>query len=119
MITNRRSFLKTLGLGLAALPVLGKLPAFAAGDADLPLAKETEDPGKTLKFCLNADKPTKNCEMRKAKDKSKQYCYNCQLYTKTTGDKKKGSGKCMILPKNKVNGDSWCMSWVQNPAVKD
>ena len=93
-------------------------PAFAS-DADLPPANETADPGKTLKYCANADKPSKNCAARKAKDKSKQYCYNCQLFTRLEGDKKAGKGKCMIMPKNNVNAGSWCMSWVQNPAVKD
>lgn len=122
MALNRRHFLKTTLLSLAALPFLGRFgsmggDAFAA--AELPLLKDGEEPGKALKYCSNADKPTKLCEPRKAKDKAKQYCYNCQLYTKTEGDKKAGKGKCMIMPKNRVEGGAWCMSWVQNPSVKD
>ena len=116
--SSRRSFLKTALFSLSALPFLGGFSAFAA-DADLPMAKEEEDPAKTLKYCANADKPNKNCVARKSKDKAKQYCYNCQLFTRLEGDKKGGKGKCMIMPKNRVNGGSWCMSWVQNPAVKD
>jgi len=119
MNSSRRTFLKSAALALATLPVLGRFaPAFAA-DADLPLAKETEDPAKTLKYCANADKPSKSCVARKSKDKAKQYCYNCQLFTRLEGDKKAGHGKCMIMPKNRVNGGSWCQSWVQNPAMKD
>jgi len=118
MNSSRRSFLKTAGFALATLPFLGRLPALAAG-TDLPLAKETEEPGKALHFCTNADKPNKACEARKAKDKKTQYCYDCQLFTRLDGEKKSGTGKCMIMPKNHVNANSWCMSWVQNPAVKD
>lgn len=117
MDCSRRSFLKTLSLSLAALPLLGKL-GFASAP-ELPLIKDGEEPGKALKYCSTADKPTKLCEARKAKEKAKQYCYNCQLFTKTEGEKKAGKGKCMIMPKNRVNGGGWCMSWVQNPAVKD
>lgn len=117
MSVSRRSFLKSLSISLAALPFLGRL-SFAA-DADLPMLKDGEDPGKALKYCSNADKPTPLAAARKAKDKSKQYCYNCQLYTKGEGEKKAGKGKCMLMPKNRVNGGGWCMSWVQNPAVKD
>ena len=117
MNSSRRSFLKTLALSLAAVPVLGRL-SFAA-DAALPLATDKEEPGKTLKYCANADKPSPNCAARKSKDKKNQYCYNCQLFTRLDGDKKTGHGKCMIMPKNSVNAASWCMSWVQNPAIKD
>ncbi len=116
MNSSRRSFLKTAAIALSTLPFLGRM-SFA--DAELPMAKETEDPAKTLKFCSNADKPSKGCEARKAKDKSKQYCYNCQLFTRLEGEKKAGKGKCMIMPKNRVPANGWCMSWVQNPAVKD
>jgi len=117
MAVSRRAFLKSLSLSLAALPFLGRL-SFAA-DADLPVLKDGEEPGKALKYTTNADKPTKLAETRKAKDKSKQYCYNCQLFTRTEGEKKAGKGKCMLMPKNRVNAAGWCMSWVQNPAVKD
>jgi len=117
MLSSRRSFLKALALSLAAVPVLGRL-SFAA-DADLPLANDKEEPGKTLKYCANADKPSANCAARKAKDKKNQYCYNCQLFNRIDGEKKSGHGKCLIMAKNRVNGGSWCMSWVQNPALKD
>jgi len=122
MSISRRSFLKYSVGTLVAVPLMAQLspwgPAYAA-DAGLPLIKDGEEPGKALKYCSNADKPTKLCEARKAKDKAKQYCYNCQLYTKTDGEKKTGSGKCMIIPKKRVHGAAWCISWVQHPAVKD
>jgi len=116
MSFSRRSFLKTTAFSLASLPLLGHISLAAD---ELPLLKEGEEPGKSLKYCANGDKPNKFCEARKSKDKAKQYCYNCQLYTKTEGDKKAGKGKCMIMPKNRVGGGGWCMSWVQSPTVKD
>jgi len=120
MSITRRSFLK-FSIGTAvAVPLMAKFspwgPAYAA---DLPLIKDGEEPGKALKYCSNADKPTKLCDARKAKEKASQYCYNCQLYTKGEGEKKASKGKCMIMPKHRVAGGAWCMSWVQNPAVKD
>lgn len=122
MSISRRFFLKYSVGTLIAVPFMARLspwgPAYAA-DASLPLIKDGEEPGKALKYCSNADKPTKLCDARKAKDKAKQYCYNCQLFTKGEGDKKTASGKCMIIPKNRVHGGAWCMSWVQNPSVKD
>ncbi len=120
MNSSRRSFLKITALTLASLPLAGRLlpsGSAKAADTDLPMAKETEEPAKTLKFCANADKPSKNCAARKAKDKKDQYCYNCQLFTKQEGDQKAAKGKCMIMPKNRVSGNSWCQSWVKNPTV--
>ncbi len=120
MALSRRTFLKSTFISLATLPFLGRFGSlgFEAQAADLPMLKDGEEPGKALKFCSNADKPTKLCEARKSKDKAKQYCYNCQLFTKTDGENKGAKGKCMIMPKHTVPGHGWCMSWVQNPAVK-
>lgn len=121
MSISRRSFLKYTAGALAAIPLASKVlamgDAFAAG-TELPLAKDTDEPAKSLKYCPNADKPSKNCAARKAKEKKDQYCYNCQLYQNPVGEKKAGKGKCMIMPKNRVEGAGWCQSWVQNPAVK-
>lgn len=122
MSVSRRSFLKLGAVAFAAVSIANRLASFSEGTAfaagsELPLAKETEEPAKSLKYCADADKPSKNCAARKAKDKKEQYCYNCQLFTKTVGDMKAASGKCMIMPKNSVSGKAWCQSWVKNPAV--
>lgn len=117
---SRRSFLKSAALTLAAIPFAGKLlhgGAAYAADADLPVAKETEEPAKSLKFCQNADKPSKNCAVRKGKDKAGQYCYNCQLFQKFEGETKAAKGKCLVMPGKRVPGVGWCNSWVKNPAV--
>ena len=120
MNESRRSFLKLAAVTLASIPFAGKLlqssPALAA-DADLPMASEKEEPAKSLKFCSNADKPSKNCAVRKDKAKDGQYCYSCQLFQKISGEGKKANGKCLVMVKNRVPGNGWCNSWVKNPAV--
>jgi len=115
---SRRSFLKSGALAVATFAAFSRFTSLArAADTSLPLAKETEEPAKSLKFCPNADKPSKNCAARKAKDKKDQYCYNCQLFTRLNGDKKDGAGKCMVIPGKSVSAISWCQSWVKNPAM--
>jgi High potential iron-sulfur protein len=121
MNSSRRSFLKFGAVALASLPFLSQIlgsRVASAADADLPLAKETEDPAKSLHYTADADKPGKNSAARKDKAKAGQYCYACQLFNRVDGDKKKGTGKCMIMPKNRVQAAGWCQSWVQNPNVK-
>lgn len=118
MSFSRRSFLK-YGFAAAvtaayALRIGAPIPALAA---DLPVAKESDPLAKSLKYTSDADKPGPNSSARKAADKKGQYCYNCQLFTKASGEKKGAMGKCMILPKNSVPGKAWCQSWVKNPAV--
>lgn len=120
MSLSRRSFLKVGAAALAAVPVLSQMgglgEAFGAGP-ELPLPNEMQEPAKSLKYCADGDKPSKNCAARSGKDKNGQYCYNCQLFKKTSGEGKAAKGKCMILPKNSVGGAAWCQSWVKNPAV--
>ncbi len=121
MRQSRRDFFKFGALSLVAIPFLSWLVDLGGSEAIasdvLPFAKETEEPAKSLKYCSNAEKPGKNCVARKAKEKSTQFCYNCQLFNKTEGEKKTATGKCLIMPKNQVPGNAWCQSWVQNPNV--
>jgi hypothetical protein len=109
---NRRSFLKYFGLGIVSVPFLGKIPSVAFA-ADLPLAKETDPTAKSLKFCLNADKPSKACPDRAKAEHKDQYCNGCQLFTKISGDGKTAVGKCMLMTKNTVPGNGWCSSFVK------
>lgn len=109
---NRRSFLKYLGLGIVSVPLLGKLPAIAEA-ADLPMAKETDAQAKSLKFCSNADKPSKACVDRKKPEHKDQYCNGCQLFTKISGDGKTAVGKCLLMTKYTVPGNGWCSSFVK------
>lgn len=115
MAVNRRTFLKLSGTALAALPFLNGLAPRAGYAADLPEAKETDAQPKALKYCSNPDKSTKTCADRKKAERKDQYCYNCQLFTKASGDGKTAKGKCMLMPANSVPGHAWCMSWVKKP----
>jgi len=116
MSVNRRKFLLWSGMAVLSVPLLKKLPLLpAAVAADLPEAKETDAMPKSLKYCVNPDKSTATCADRKKPERKTQYCRNCQLYTKISGDGEKEIGKCMILPKNSVRGSAWCMSWVKKP----
>lgn len=117
MNPSRRSFLKLSGLSLASIPFLGGLLTSTLAFADAPpLVKESDAMPKSLGFCANADKPTKQCGDRKAKDRKDQYCHNCQLYTKLQGEGKTEQGKCLLMPANSVPGSGWCKSWVKKPA---
>lgn len=120
MDTSRRSFLKMGGLTLAALPFANSLlsglttsEAHAAAPA-LPECKETDPMAKSLKYIPHADKAPKG-NPRAAKDKAGQYCNNCQLYTKGSGEKEKEVGKCLVIPKCQVHAIGWCQSWVKKP----
>jgi hypothetical protein len=116
MKLNRRTFLKASGMAVAALPFArGLLLPQEAQATGLPEAKETDAMAKSLKYCPNADKPSKNCPDRKKPEKKDQYCHNCQLYTKLSGAGKDELGKCLLLPKNSVRGAGWCISWVKRP----
>lgn len=117
MNSSRRSFLKITGLALAALPAASSLlRSTDAQAADPALVKDSDAQPKALGYCSDADKPTAQCKDRKAKDKKDQYCYNCQLYTKLSGEGKKEVGKCMLMPANSVPAKAWCKSWVKKPA---
>lgn len=110
--------MKISGITLATLPLASSfLKGSVAQAADAPpLAKESDPQPKSLGYCSNADKPTKQCADRKAKDKKDQYCRNCQLYTKLSGEGKSEVGKCMLIPANSVTAIAWCKSWVKKPA---
>ena len=119
MEISRRNFLKSArSRSLRSRFFLESLRSRARRGPE-PAAREgNRRSAKSLKFCLNADKPSKNCAVRKAKDKKDQYCSTCQLFQRIDGEGKKGTGKCMIMPANSVTASSWCQSWVQNPAIK-
>ncbi len=115
MNSSRRSFLKIAGLTIATLPAASSLLGSMAQAADPALVKDSDPLPKSLGFCSNADKPTAQCKDRKAKDKKDQYCHNCQLYTKLSGDGAKEVGKCLLMPTNSVPTNGWCKSWVKKP----
>jgi hypothetical protein len=118
---TKRTFLRIGGLTLAALPFAGSLLSGlgTSGDAyaaDLPACKESDSAPKALKYIDNATKPPKGSP-RAAADRKEQFCHNCQLYTKLSGEVDKERGKCLVIPKCSVNHNGWCMSWVKKPGT--
>lgn len=120
---NRRNFIKCVAASVAAIPVLhgvSMLGSKVALAADKPQLPESDPFAKSIKYCADADKAAKAksgaCPARKEKDRATQYCRNCQLYTKESGEGAKEVGKCMIVQGKSVNGGGWCMSWVKKPA---
>jgi len=120
---SRRNFIKYLGLATFSLPFLSTtLSALSklglAADVDLPPIKEGQGIAASLKYCENADKgKNKVCPTRKEKGREKQYCNNCQLYTKVKGEGKMEQGKCLLMPQGLVPAHAWCNSWVQKPGA--
>lgn len=116
---SRRNFMKYLGFAAATLPMLtsfGRLTQ--AADADLKPIKEGEGIAKSLQFCSDADKGKKSiCPKRAEKGREKQYCHNCQLYTKVKGEGNAEMGKCLLMPQGLVGHHGWCNSWVQKPGA--
>ena len=115
---SRRKFLRAAALSLASLPLfagLGRISTAFGADADLPPVKPDDSTAKSLSFCLDADKPTAQCAVRKSKDKKDQYCRGCQLYTKVKGEGKKELGKCLVMSTGLVPANGWCNSWVKRP----
>lgn len=119
---SRRGFIGRLAFVTTAALTAKYLNVFSAQEAaaaEPPMLSEKDSFAKSIKYCENADKAATDkkttCPARKAKDKASQYCHNCQLYTKVSGEGEKEVGKCMIVAGKQVKGQGWCMSWVKKP----
>ena len=113
---TRRNFLKYSGIAMAAVVVGAfRKSAMAADPVPLKPLAASDAQAKSLGFCSDAKKPTDQCKDRKAADKKEQFCKNCQLYTKSSGDGDKEVGKCLLFAKNVVPSGGWCKSWVKKP----
>ncbi len=107
---NRRIF-----LGGVIGVLLARVGATYA-QAKVALA-ESDTMAKTLNYCADADmsakSKTSSCPLRKDKTRATQYCRNCQLYAKESGDGATESGKCLIIQGKSVAGGGWCNSWAK------
>ena len=98
---ERRLFMKTLVLGIAAVasaPLLRLQRALAAN----PLASETDPLVKALGYVPNA----KDAKDRKDK---KANCKSCQFYI--AADDKAAQGKCQLIASGEVLATGWCRSY--------
>jgi hypothetical protein len=100
MENQRRLFLKSLVLGLAAVALspFVKLQNALAGD----LVKDTDPLVKALGYVAKAK------DSKDRKDKKAQ-CSNCQFYADATGKAKQA--KCQLIPTGEVAAEGWCRSY--------
>jgi len=96
---SRRWLLKSLTLGMVAIPV-ASASAGVAFAADAPLVPTDDPTAKALKYVNDASKATD------AKPGSK--CANCQLYQGAAGS---AQGGCLLFPGKSVKATGWCSSW--------
>lgn len=96
---SRRGLLKTVGLGLALMPI-ATIPLRVALAADLPLVASDDPTAKALKYVSDASK---------SKDaKPGSMCANCTFYQGATGS---AQGGCPLFPGKAVKATGWCSSW--------
>ncbi len=99
---ERRLFLKTLVLGIAAA-VSAPLFRMQRAFAEAPALAKLEDPlVKALGYVPNA----KDAKDRKDK---KANCKNCQFYA--AADDKATQGKCQLIASGEVLAAGWCRSY--------
>jgi len=98
---ERRLFMKTLVLGVAALvaaPLMRVQKVFAAA----PLASATDPLVKALGYVPDA----KDAKDRKDK---KANCKSCQFYV--AADESATQGKCQLIASGEVMATGWCRSY--------
>ena len=102
MENQRRSFLKTVALGAAALIVA---PVIKIQQAFADLVK-TDDPLVKALGYVPVAKESKDWKDRKDK---KAACGSCQFYADATGKEKQA--KCQLIPSGEVQPTGWCKSY--------
>lgn len=114
---NRRDFLKSIGLGLASIPVLGTIaqtliPSVAFAED----AKEADPIAKAMKYCENADaKNNAACPNRAKKENAKKYCNNCSFFAAVGSTKREA---CTILGGKLVAPKGYCDTWQKHAQAK-
>ena len=105
---DRRSLLKGILTGAAALPVAASLVRTAQAD-DFPTLKEGDTAAKSIGYVADAGKvdPRVYPAFRKG-----QACSNCKLYL---GDKGAPKGACELVLGQYVLAKAWCKAWEAKP----
>lgn len=116
---SRRSFMKFLGLALAALvtsSALFRKTAIAAAKEKAPAAlpagqvevPATDAVANAIGYKKNVkDVDFKKYPQRKKPEAKSQFCKNCALYTPSND----GWGKCSMITSGLVTAEGWCASW--------
>jgi hypothetical protein len=118
---NRRSFIRSMGFALAAVPasvVVARIGRVGPALADAPKALDPSFPmAKALAYVHDASEA--DPEKRVLPAMKDRVCSNCALYQQG-GQKIEGQpgewGKCGLFPQGLVSAGGWCMSWAAKPA---
>ena len=110
--TNRRSFLKLTGLGLAAASV-SKFFSPTLAEAQTPQAVNEKDAlAQSLGYHANAKKvDNKKWPKHAGAEGAKQMCSGCMFYQ--AKDAKAAEAPCQIFAGKLVKGAGWCNSWAK------
>ncbi len=100
-LTQRREFLKRLGLVVGAVAVS---PFFKIREAFSALIEEKKGLALSLAYVHDA---TKSDEWKKLKKKNDDVCANCTFYSPVD----KVNGKCTIFPTGEVAAKGWCRTF--------
>lgn len=128
MFSNRRQFLKNLGVVASGLMIFKNVQAEekrrakksdsssgggAGGDLALPMVKPGEGMAASVHYTLD-HKDVKDAALKADRQGVKfeqQHCASCMLYTKV-GNKDGGEvGKCTLFAGSLVKSTAWCGSW--------
>lgn len=110
---NRRDFVRSSLVALAAIPFLGSFLA-ACTKAEAPpegqtALSESDPTAQALGYVADGKKvDTTRFPKKAAADGANQTCANCAQYTALNGS----WGKCNIFPQGPVAAAGWCNSWV-------
>jgi hypothetical protein len=104
---NRRRFLGTMAVTLAAAPLLSTIGSTKALAADLPHLKESDPTATALQYHENVAKaPRTDKPGMPAKN---QFCHNCNFVKAKSGEWR----PCQIFQGKLVNQNGWCASWTK------
>jgi anaerobic selenocysteine-containing dehydrogenase len=113
-ITNRRSFLKLTGLGIAAASVSKFFsPSIAQAQTPAPQAVNEKDAlAQSLGYHADSKKvDNKKWPKHAGAEGAKQMCSGCMFYQ--AKDAKAGQAPCQIFAGKLVKGSGWCNSWAK------
>lgn len=106
---SRRSFFKFGLMGIAALPIVGKISSAKAEacpakePAGKQIQKEGEGMGKMQKFVADATKS------KEPTYKAGQNCANCKFYNKAKAEG--GYAPCAMMANKYVTSCGWCKAY--------
>lgn len=108
---DRRTLLKNVLIGAAALPAVGLIRE-AAAQAAVPHLQENDALAKAFSYVHDHNKVDAKAFPQFKKG---QKCSNCVQLTGKDGEPWR---PCNLFPGKLVNADGWCKVWVIKPGMK-